>query len=355
MSAFVLKIASLVFILIPGQIYLLFIYGFLAGLGNSQLSGALDAWFDSNYKILSKNFDPERKIYTHFTGKLYSAYLAVAGIGCLISGTIGMTISRDLLFIIEIAVYAVILVLILIYITPIHKTKDQSDQKKNTLHQYFQVFKNGLRFAFSKASFICFFIGYAIFNGFMEGVWTKLILFPYYNSYAGTDFYTGLFRWIVLTFDIFLVLLLREIPAKSKNPQRGYLLSLLGIPISLIIMMGYYILFPSVELITTWGFIRLLLIAFTLAIPYRLTFLFFAKIMIDFVPNEIRNSIYSLLPTLTLIINIPAALLGGKMLETYGIPLTILIVAGSCLLGVLLQAYGLLSQKEKFSETEIKS
>ena len=117
--------------------------------------------------------------------------------------------------------------------------------------------------------------------------------------------------------------------------------------------MLFYLLSPPGDPFTFWGFLKLFLVDFTLAIPYRLTFLFFARMIIDFVPNEIRNSVYSLLPTLTLIINIPAALLGGELLENIGIPYTILVIVGGCAIGVILQAIGLKSRKKTSSIDKI--
>ena len=213
--------------------------------------------------------------------------------------------------------YIIILILIIRFISPIQKEISQENEDTSKIKQYFQVFKNGLQFAFSKPTFICFFIGYAIFNGFMDGVWTKLILFPYFNSYLGTDFYTGLFRWIGLTIDIFLVLLLKKIPTNSKNPKKGYLFSLLGIVGGLTAFMLFYFISPPGGTVTIWSFIKLFLIDFTLAIPYRLTFLFFAKILIDFIPNEVKKfSIFST-PYFNLNNQYPCSIIGWKINRKY--------------------------------------
>ncbi|MHA1520826.1 MAG: hypothetical protein ACTSRK_11650 [Promethearchaeota archaeon] len=137
--------------------------------------------------------------------------------------------------------------------------------------------------------------------------------------------------------------MLKKIPAKAKSAKKCYLLSQAGILMGLIVLTLYYVLNPPPESFQIGSYLGLILLDFTLGIPYRLSYLFFSKMMLDLIPNDIRNSIYSLLPTLALIINIPAALLGGNLLENWGFPSTILmvIVFGAC--GVLLQTYGLLS------------
>ena len=49
------------------------------------------------------------------------------------------------------------------------------------------------------------------------------------------------------------------------------------------------------------------------------------RLNLDLVPDNIRNAIYSLLPTLTTLIGIPGALLGGYCINEFGFLTTILL------------------------------
>ncbi|UCE13685.1 MAG: hypothetical protein JSV04_00585 [Candidatus Heimdallarchaeota archaeon] len=45
-----------------------------------------------------------------------------------------------------------------------------------------------------------------------------------------------------------------------------------------------------------------------------------------FIPDQNRNSIYSLIPTLILLINIPYVGVGGLLLDHFGLPLTFMLL-----------------------------
>ena len=194
-SFFFLSCANLCILLSESfAIYVLF--GVLSGLGNSQFSGILDAWYDSQYTSQCNQIDPDRKIYGLFQGRVYSLYLRIAGLSILVSGLITNNFSRIILFILQIIVY------------------------------------------------------------------------------------------IIMT------------------------------------------------------------------VPYRLTWLFYSRIIIDLVPNQIRNSIYSFIPTLILLLAIPANLLGGFIIDDYGFVAGILLVVVFAAIGVLFQLYSFKLKKSETSEKQ---
>ncbi|MHA2032405.1 MAG: hypothetical protein ACW99Q_23775, partial [Candidatus Kariarchaeaceae archaeon] len=62
---------------------------------------------------------------------------------------------------------------------------------------------------------------------------------------------------------------------------------------------------------------------------------------LDLVPDDIRNAIYSLLPTITTLIGVPGALLGGYILSQYGFLPAIVVVVIISSFGVILTGIGL--------------
>ena len=64
------------------------------------------------------------------------------------------------------------------------------------------------------------------------------------------------------------------------------------------------------------------------------------RVMLDVVPNKIRNSVYSLQPTLTLILAIPFVVLFGWLLPLSGFPLTFSLMSLVALVGTLLIVAG---------------
>ncbi|MDF1539047.1 MAG: hypothetical protein P1Q69_09095 [Candidatus Thorarchaeota archaeon] len=60
------------------------------------------------------------------------------------------------------------------------------------------------------------------------------------------------------------------------------------------------------------------------------------RVMIDVIPNKIRNSVYSLQPTLVMIVAIPLMLISGDMISRLGFPPVFVILAGLAVIGVLL-------------------
>ncbi|MFX0211991.1 MAG: hypothetical protein ACFFDT_38810 [Candidatus Hodarchaeota archaeon] len=66
------------------------------------------------------------------------------------------------------------------------------------------------------------------------------------------------------------------------------------------------------------------------------------RLNLDLVPDKTRNAVYSLLPTLTTLIGVPGALIGGYYLKYIGFAETILFTALFSGLGVVMAGVGLL-------------
>ncbi|WP_371801827.1 MFS transporter [Candidatus Lokiarchaeum ossiferum] len=334
--AFSLKILSLVFLVINPSFLYFILYGILSGLGNSQLSGALDSWFDNKYRDLSGGIDTNREIYTMFQARLYIVYILIAALTCFLSGLIAQNISRRFLFFIEMFFYFVIMLLVIWKI----EHKKNPEIKNLSIQAYFDQFRNGLAFIFKRRDMFFIFIGIAFFETFLNQVWTKLIFIPFYKSYAITDANLGLLRWISLIIDIFLVSFLQRFPSKSKKPKLGFVVAEIGIICGLMVILGYIVIVPASPTFQISKFIGLILIGISLGIPYRLVYLYYSKVMVDLVPNEIRNSVYSLLPTLILLFSIPGTLIGGAVITSHYLVGGIIFVIFGVGCGIILQIIG---------------
>jgi hypothetical protein len=60
------------------------------------------------------------------------------------------------------------------------------------------------------------------------------------------------------------------------------------------------------------------------------------RVMIDVIPNRIRNSMYSLFPTLVMVMAVPLVLAFGWIVPAYGFPVTFTLLSLFGLLGYLL-------------------
>ena len=77
-----------------------------------------------------------------------------------------------------------------------------------------------------------------------------------------------------------------------------------------------------------------------------------ARVMIELVPDEYRNSVYSLIPTLLNILSIPFVALGGFCITTYGFSSGLLLIIFIDSIGVTFFGLGLywLNKAEQSSE-----
>ncbi len=75
--------------------------------------------------------------------------------------------------------------------------------------------------------------------------------------------------------------------------------------------------------------------------------------MIDVIPNKIRNSLYSLQPTLVMIIAIPLVLAFGWILPIFGFSVTFMLLSLIGLLGYLILKRGFSHPIQKAVDLEV--
>ncbi|MFW9904595.1 MAG: MFS transporter [Candidatus Thorarchaeota archaeon] len=308
------------------------------GFGNAQSSGAFATWVDNNYSVAVGNADPDRKIYGFSTTRVNSLNNLALAASFLIGGTIATLISRRIVFAIQFGLTIIIIFLILIYLRDIKvesQNVDKTEIKSSKVSNYFKYLKGGISFLFSSKAAFLFLIGNGIFNVTWM-IWGGLVLFPLYFGYTGTDALAGLLRTSIFLTGIPLSFYIARVNKRISNER---------LPIFL--LLSTITFFPSFILLTTVmppaNEFNILGIALTflflwiiVGTVFNIAQTLIQRIMIDFVPSEHRNSIYSLMPTIFSLIGIPVVPLAGIIIENSGLAAGIFTAGIVCAIGSVL-------------------
>lgn len=328
----------------------------LFGIALSQESGAWDAWFDTNFREAYPN-DEGRKQYGVFQGKLGMLF-GLANTIVLIPGSwLAYTLGRTWVFQLQAVAYIILAIIVLRFLNDLPEVQEKRQESRDE-GNYIALLREGARFMISD-SFIIYIMAGQILMAAVGMVYGSLILFPFYYLYLISDIATASFRTFMYVPQVPLqdrsgIWAMKFEP--SKWIPRFRLLQI-GSTFPLLIMAGLLILLPppldATNLLQlTWpgsSFVLLevpvesipaLVVVFILFVFGFLmgTFggILTQRVLIDVIPNKIRNSVYSLQPTLIMITSIPLMLASGEMLSNIGFPTTFLILSAISLFGVIL-------------------
>ncbi|MFX0065876.1 MAG: hypothetical protein ACFFC7_27195, partial [Candidatus Hermodarchaeota archaeon] len=178
---------------------------------------------------------------------------------------------------------------------------------KRSFKQYFSILSDGVYFSFSSKYMALFVISICIAST-AWAVWGQMILFPLYFGYTGSDTGAAAFRFMIWFLSSLTAAKAGEWSKKLKVTK--WLPFLLGADALFFSFSAFLIfIFPLEN--------RFNLIAVSLVISF---FVFRAtlnhlyevlkqRLVLDMIPDAYRNSVYSLLPTLSLVASIPAVLI----------------------------------------------
>jgi MFS family permease len=336
----------------PFPIFIL-IYAMI-GFGNSQESGAFQAWFDNNYRIAVPQ-DTDRKQYGIFMGRLGMMFELVTTLVLLPGSWLALLYGRPWVFQIQ-TIFCIILAIMVVRFL---KDLPSAEKKKRPdLKEYGQLLKDGFKFLFSNRFITLIILGEVII--WASGiVWWQLILFPLYFSYLLTDVAVSSFRTMIFVplagvqersgvwsrrfdpkkwiprfrliqfcgffFYMSLAIVLFVFPAPPANSPLIQLnlpflnIPIIEMPVSSIIPIGlFFVVFLICELFSAFANI--------------LT----QRVMIDVIPNRIRNCMYSLRPTITMILAIPLIIFFGWWIPIGGFSTTFALIAPIGLVGAYL-------------------
>jgi MFS family permease len=344
----------------------------LMGLGSSQESGAFHAWFDNNYRVAMPN-DKDRKQYGVFWGKVGMIWQLSSTL-VLIPGSILATIFfRETVFIVQAISCVLLAVVVMVVIKDLPGARDET--KTQSLSQYGGILRDGVKFLFS-SRFVALVLLGEVVMWTVGTVWWHIILFPLYFAYLFTDIAVSSFRTLVF-FPQALTQERSGIWAKRFDPVKwtprfrlfqfmgfvfcialALILFLFPAPTEAVNIVGLYIPFTDIALIEmpaqSVAPMVLLFIVFIVSNAFGgLANILTQRVMLDVVPNKIRNSVYSLQPTLALLMAMPLVAFFGWLLPQSGFPLTfglMSIVAIICKIKLLDQ-----SSSDSFSTSKLIS
>jgi hypothetical protein len=335
------------------------------GIAQSQISGAWSSWFDNNYRVAMPD-DTDRKQYGVFWGRM-GMISQIAATVVLIPGSIlAVVFQRPIVFQMQ-AVGAVFFALLVLRYIRDFPEVEANREKRPSMSEYTSLLKEGVSYLW-KTPFVKYLVLGTMITVSAIGVWGQLILFPLYYSYLITDVAVASYRTLAF------------IPGVTANERSGVwsqrfepkkwiprfrLIQACGFVFYIVVSIMMYV-FPPVadatEIITLLlPFTDFVLIELPVAhvIPAIILFTMFSVTMffsgfadiltqrelLDAIPDRNRNSIYSLQPTILLLLTIPQIAILGWLIPVIGFSGTLLIMALVSLSGVLVTRYALTLEK----------
>ena len=307
----------------------------LSAFAASQESGALQAWFDNNYKTATENKDTERTVYQTFLGKFNMIQGFTWAFTILIGGFIATYLFRETVFVLQ-AIGMIILGIISLFVI-----KDLPGTKKSeqSVKKYFALLKEGVMFVLTTKHIFFFIAGFCLLNA-MWMIWGNMILFPMYYGYTGSDLGAGIFRFVSWINQSATASVAGKISIKLNF--RSWIPRL-----EWIVMFGYFTFFAVIFLIfplqdkLNLAPIALVIIAFALLdFCVNIMAVLRQRFYLDAIPDHIRNSIYSLIPTSILLVSAVFMIFAGSFIEQYGFTITLIVMACIGTIAALIMYYG---------------
>jgi MFS family permease len=324
------KVLSLAFINF-GFVYLLLfsaqtltdflIVAFFNGVGIALQSGALSTWLDNNYKLVIGDYDKERKIYGFTRTRVFTISRAIGAISFIIGGLLATMFSRQFVFFMQGLLSFFIIIAILYFVTD-EKTNDSANvannSKSSKTQDYFKFLKGGIAFLFSSKNVFFFIIGLALYFVAIT-IWGQLILFPIYFGYTGSDALASILRTVIFVLCLPLGIYIAHLSKRFSNHHFPYVMSAFFILFFGVFSTLLFFIQPNNEFnligIVLVTIIQVLLVGGLLDIGDALR----GRILIDLVPSDNRNAVYSLIPTLISVFGIPALIIAGLLIEQYNL------------------------------------
>ncbi len=341
-------------------LYLVVVY-LLAGIAMSQQSGAFSAWFDNNYRVAMPG-DSDRKQYGVFLGRMGMMMQLVATASLIPGSLLAVIFSRPWVFQFQ-GILALVFALISFRLIRDFPEVEAQRVERPDMGEYFAILKGGVSFLFRHP-----FVRYIIMGGMLATssimVWGNLILFPMYYLYLITDVAVASFRTLLFMPHVVAQersgIWSRRFQPKKWIP-RFRLMETCGFVFFWLFATIMYLFPPvaseSANIISIyWPFtgIQLLTLPIENLLPIVLIFSTFVatsffggfadvltqRVLLDVIPNRIRNSMYSLSPTIATLFAIPQIALFGWLITIIGFPLTLASCGVVSLAGVIMIVHG---------------
>ncbi|MFX0181574.1 MAG: MFS transporter [Candidatus Hodarchaeota archaeon] len=324
------------------------IIGVINGLGNAQSSGTFETWLDNNYRKVVGDADPDRKIYGFTMTRIGSMNNLTLAASFLAGGTLATIFSRQSVFLLQFGLVLIVIVLILVFLKDIQTDEElDSFSESKSISGYFGFLKGGIKFLFSSKAIFLFLVGTSIYNVTWM-IWGNLILFPIYFGYTGSDALASILRTLLFLIGIPFGLIMANVSKRFSSDSLPYFLffqTILFFPS--FIALTY--LNPPINEFNWLGVIcTFILLSVLVGTLFTIGTTLQQRIILDLVPSENRNAVYSLMPTIFAIFGIPVLPFAGTIVENFGLAGGIMTAGIVSLLGSLLISLGLHLRKTSF-------
>ncbi|MFV2016408.1 MAG: MFS transporter, partial [Candidatus Heimdallarchaeota archaeon] len=310
------------------------------GLGEAQVSGTLQSWLDTAYKGVDSSVDPDRKNYGYSMSKIEALGSLVSGITFIIGGLLATIYSREFAFRFQSAtvLFTAFFVIKLLSTPRENSNPTPASQDNNVTERndtsFLSFLKGGIEFLLSSKRAFFFLVGLSVFQ-VVWSIWGALLLFPFYFGYTGDDSSTGMMRSAIFFVGVYIQIKLSHFTKKVEKDKLIYFILFQGVVLFVggIMLMRFIPMNNSLNLVGI-GFTFLLM-----GIAVSLTAIFINTIiqreMVDLVPSENRNAVYSLIPTIRSAIAIPLLPFVGALVENSGLEAGFLILLGITFIVIL--------------------
>jgi len=304
----------------------------VGGIADAQSSGTLESWFDSNYQRSVNSEDSERKIYGFGLSRISTLTRIFMALAFIIGGYVATTYNRESVFLLQAILCIIFAILALLLMNDVYSEKIEEQRK--SLTQYFSVFIGGIKFLIESKTSFFFLLGIALINVCFT-IWWQLLLFPIYFGYSGSDSIASIFRTIIFFIGIPIGFYMAKVSIKiaTEKVSTFYLLGIIFYNLSFITLLT---LLPPEDSLNIAG-LTITAIILTVANTGLLDIAgtLQGRTMVDLVPSENRNSVYSLIPSLVSILGIPLLPITGSLIKNWGLNVGIIVPFLVGLLGTL--------------------
>jgi MFS family permease len=338
--------------------YFILVYVILA-VAAALNSGALMAWFDNNYRVAAK--DPERKAYSKVQGRIGMLYQIAATVVLIPGAILAVFFLPNGVFYLQTIMCAFLCVGALILFRDSPEVVE--NRPKRSFRSYLSILKDGLKFSISSRLVMFYLIGSVIMSSTVL-VWADMLLFLIYWQYLGQNIVAiAIFRTLLFAFGV-LWIERAGVWTRNLHPPkwipRSRLLYTCG-PLFFFLFAAIYMFLPPLGIFIPFPLMFLQISTIIICIGFIVTGIFSAysnilnqRLLLDLIPDNIRNGIYSLIPTLTLLFAFPQFLFFVPILVLYG-PTVVLFGLGIVtLIGLVILLIGLRAAPERVVTVEEK-
>lgn len=349
-TGFLLEALAYITLFFANSFSILLVAYIIRAIAASQQSGAIDTWFDNNYKIVANETDPQRKIYKFLSGRWTAIGNIVPGIATASGGLLATIFYRQAVFIIQAVGMALLAIVFLIIV----RDFPGIERPRRSIKNYFKLLGGGLHFALFNKTMLFFLLGLC-FSSTVVIIWAEMMLFPVYLGYTGSDGGVGLMRLVILLLGTVSIFFASKV---AIDMEITWIPRLTFID-TVIFYWGVAFIttcFPIDEnTFTPLAIISLMIFYTPIYFFHGLKMILTSRFFLDSIPDQNRNSIYSLIPTLLLITSAPVAIIGGSLIKNLGVSATSFILGTAGIISVFFFSLSLRFKPTESSSEDLSS